>query len=186
MSKIRVLLLLIVFGESSIAAPSFIHCYDFSCKSWQSVSYSPDQWRQIESMFSRQLNQFEEKQVIRRAVALMESFSGDITGTSLDKAGNYPGYDIEYQQDCIDESTNTFQYLHALEQHNLMKWHRVEPKKRRIVWLMSHWTAVISETNTGQKFAVDSWYRDNGEPPYLQKLEDWEDRQDFPELYNPD
>ena len=183
----KYLLLLYVITQSSIAAPNFIHCFDFGCKSRLAISFTAGQWRQIRDIFdNEELNKFEEKQAIRRAIAMMESFSGAIAGTSLDKAGNYPGYDLDKQQDCIDESTNTYQYLNALEQDSLLRWHRVEPKKRRIVWFLSHWTAVISETDSGQQYAVDSWYRDNGEPPYLQKLEDWEVKQDFPASYNPD
>ena len=185
--NIRFLFLLCISSQPSFAAPDFVHCYDFGCKSRQSISFTSQNWRQIQNIFTDStFSKFEEKQAIRRAIALMESLSGDIVGTSLDKAGNYPGYDIEKQQDCIDESTNTYQYLNALEQRNLFRWHLVAPKKRRIVWLVSHWTAVIAEKDTGQQFAVDSWYRDNGQLPYLQKLENWEDREDFPTQYNPD
>ena len=132
------------------------------------------------------LTSAEEKQAIRQAIAMMETFSGEIAGTSLDKGGNYPGYDIIKQLDCIDESTNTFQYLSALEELNLLKWHKVEPKKRRIRWFFTHWTAVVSENSSNQKFAIDSWYRDNGQPPYIQLLQDWQVKKPFPELYNPD
>ena len=184
---LKALLLLCLCSQSLFAAPEFVHCYDFGCKSQQSISFSPNNWQRIQNIFNENsFNAFEEKQAIRQAIALMEQFSGEIVGTSNDKAGNYPGYDIDKQHDCIDESTNTFQYLKALEDHNLLRWHRVEPKKRRIVWFISHWTAVISENDSGQQFAVDSWYRDNGQPPYLQKLEDWEDKEDFPAKYNPD
>ncbi len=127
-----------------------------------------------------------EKQQIRQAIALMETISGSIIGTSIDKAENYSGQDLPYQQDCIDESTNTFQYLLALQNRNLLLWHQVDLKKRRIVWLASHWTAVIRQINTNEYFAVDSWYRDNGEMPYIQKLEDWQRKKSFSELLNPD
>ena len=129
----------------------------------------------------------QEKQVIRKAIALMENYSGQITGTSRDEGGNYsPGSDVIKQMDCIDESTNTFQYLAALEELNLLNWDRVEPKIRRMVWFADHWTAVISEVETGNKFAVDSWYRDNGELPYIQLLTDWKRKRDFPVDYNPE
>ena len=75
--------------------------------------------------------------------------------------------------DCIDESTNTFQYLLALQELDLLRWHRVDQKYRRIVWFATHWTASIRETDSGRVIAVDSWYRDNGELPYLQPLNDW-------------
>ena len=117
---------------SAYAEPYFVHCYDFGCKSNQEIYYSQQQWADIKNIFASEiLTADQEKQAIRKAVAMMESFSGAIVGTSLDKGGNYPGYEIIKQQDCIDESTNTYQYLNALNDLKLLKWHRVEPKKRR-------------------------------------------------------
>lgn len=185
--KAAIFILFYLISQPLLAEPDFVHCYDFGCKSRQEINYSPAHWDDIRAIFTlNDLDKAQEKQAIRRAVALMESISGNLVGTSLDKGGNYPGYDIEKQQDCIDESTNTYQYLKSLEKLDLLKWHRVTPKKRRIVWFATHWTAVIAEKESNQLFAVDSWYRDNGEPPYIQKIEDWEDKDDFPVAYNPD
>jgi hypothetical protein len=172
--------------SSGWASATFVHCYDFGCKSNQSIEFNPQQWQQVSALFAAAHNEDEEKQSLRKAIALMETFSGELTGTSLDVGGNYPGSDIPKQMDCIDESTNTFQYLYAIESLNLLKWHTVGLKKRRIVWFMSHWTAVIEETRTSQKFAVDSWYRDNGELPYIQPLADWQVKNDFTKKYNPE
>src|SRR5262249_31060487 len=36
-----------------------------------------------------------------------------------------------------------------------------------------HYTAIILETKTGQRWAVDSWIGDNGENPSITKIEDW-------------
>jgi len=185
MFLVRLLLLVSIAGPS-IAAPYFVQCYDFGCKSNQEIRFSEFQWDEIRANFNPGQDSDAEKQAIRQAIATMEKFSGEITGTSLDKGGNYPGYDIAKQMDCIDESTNTFQYLAALEELNLLNWHRVEPKIRRMVWFADHWTAVISEVEMGNRFAVDSWYRDNGELPYIQPLEDWKRKRDFPVNYNPE
>ena len=168
------------------AAPYFVQCYDFGCKTTRELHFKASQWDQIRAIFQHGTDSAAEKQAIREAVAMMESFSGELTDTRYDKGGNYPGSDIPGQMDCIDESTNTFQYLSALQELDLMQWHRVDIKHRRIVWFATHWTAVIAENHSNQLFAVDSWYRDNGEPPYIQKLEDWEDKDDFPVEYNPD
>jgi hypothetical protein len=184
--SLRILLIFLLWTPVS-AAPYFVHCYDFGCKSWMELRYSDAQWREIRSIMQRGDHDTEtEKQAIRLAVATMERFSGEISGTYLDKAGNYPGYDLSGQMDCIDESTNTFQYLSALEALDLLKWHRVDLKQRRIVWFVTHWTATISELDSGRRFAVDSWYRDNGEPPYIQPIEDWQRKRDFPSEYNPE
>ena len=187
MIRLAMVLLILAAWLPAAAEPYFVHCYDFRCKSTQEVHYSDAQWQRIRAiMEAGQQDADAEKQAIRQAVATMERFSGELAGTKLDKGGNYPGYDIPKQMDCIDESTNTFQYLAALDELGLMKWHHVAPKKRRIVWLMTHWTATITEISSGRRFAVDSWYRDNGKPPYIQPLKDWERKLDFPPRYNPE
>lgn len=181
------LFLLSLMPFAAAATPDFLHCFDFGCKRTVEISYSDDHWVRIRALFeNRDLDRDREKQAIRRAIALMENISGKLAGTDLDKAGNYPGSDIPRQLDCIDESTNTFQYLLALEGMNLLKWHRVDLKQRRIVWFVSHWTATISEIDSGRRFAVDSWYRDNGELPYIQPIEDWQEKLDWPAAYNPE
>ena len=182
----RILLPLLLCSPVS-AAPYFVHCYDFGCKSWMELHYGDEQWRTIRAIMQRgNIDAGAEKQAIRRAVAAMERFSGAIAGTDLDKAGNYPGSDLPGQMDCIDESTNTFQYLSALDELGLLKYHRVDIKQRRMVWFITHWTATISELDGGRRFAVDSWYRDNGELPYIQPIEDWQRKRDFPADYNPE
>jgi hypothetical protein len=143
-------------------------------------------WQQIRDLFADVGDSDAEKQAIRRAVALMERISGELSGTHLDKGGNYPGSDIPRQMDCIDESTNTFQYLSALQELELLKWHSVDLKQRRMVWFITHWTATIREIDSGRIYAVDSWYRDNGELPYLQPLPDWMRKRDFPSDFNPE
>ena len=169
------------------AASEFVQCFDFRCKSTQEISFSESQWQQLRSLFeNHDLDINAEKQAIRKAIASMERFSGEITGTHQDKGGNYPGSDIPRQMDCIDESTNTFQYLVALENRNLLKWHRVDLKQRRIVWFAAHWTATVREIDSERIFAVDSWYRDNGELPYIQPISDWRRKRSFPATYNPE
>ena len=115
----------------------------------------------------------------------MERYAGRLTGSEQDRGGNYNGQDLPFQQDCIDESTNTYQYLQALQQRQLLHWHRVTDKQRRIVWFATHWSATIEEISSAESYAVDSWYRDNGEPPYIQRLEDWRRKAAFSESLNP-
>lgn len=116
---------------------------------------------------------------------MMETYAGKLTGTDQDRARNYTEDDVAQQQDCIDESTNTLQYLNALLSRRLLVWHDLAYKKRRIVWFATHWTAVIQEKDSQQLYAVDSWYRNNGEPPYIQPLEDWKRKRAFADLLNP-
>lgn len=163
-------------------------CYDFGCKSIRPVILQEHQWFQVERLFHPvAINSWEEKQQIRQAVALLEQFAGEAVGTELDKAGNYPGEDIPFQQDCIDESTNTLQYLHALDQRGWLKWHQIAGRQQRIRWIfLPHWTAVLRDTSDGQVYAVDSWYQDNGIKPYFQIIDDWYKKDDFDLALNPE
>ncbi len=183
--------LFLVYSASVVAGNAtgvveFKHCYDFGCKSSQLIDFNGQQWIAIKKIFDRPaLSPWLEKQQIRLAIAKMEEFSGQMTGTYRDKGGNYPGQDISHQQDCIDESTNTLQYLQALYRRNLLRWHTVTGRQRCMVWFATHWTAVIKENDNDQYFAVDSWYRDNGDPPYIQQLADWQRKSSFSNLLNP-
>ena len=181
------LLLILLLSRPALAEPYFVQCFDFGCKTTREIHFGASQWSEIRAVFADGVvDSASEKQAIRRAVALMERISGEITGTDLDKGGNYPGSDIPRQMDCIDESTNTLQYLLALQELDLLHWHRVDQKYRRIVWFVTHWTASIREVDSGRVIAVDSWYRDNGELPYLQPLNDWTGKRDFPDRLNPE
>ena len=187
MSRLALCSLLLAFlSLPAGASPYFVHCYDFRCKTTVEIRYDSRQWEQIRAiMRAGDRDAASEKQAIRQAVASMERFSGRLAGTDLDKAGNYPGYELPGQMDCIDESTNTFQYLAALEELGMLRWHRVGEKQRRIVWLATHWTATIVETESGRRFAVDSWYRDNGELPFIQPIELWLRKRVVSADYNP-
>jgi hypothetical protein len=186
MFVIRLILMLSLSGPA-LAAPYFVQCFDFGCKTTQQIEFAPEQWDEVRAVFeSGVVDSASEKQAIRRAVALMERISGELSGTHQDKGGNWPGEDIPRQMDCIDESTNTYQYLSALQQLDLLRWHHVDLKQRRMVWFAVHWTASIREIDSGEQFAVDSWYRDNGELPYLQPISDWRRKRDFPSVFNPE
>ena len=181
------LMLLFSLSAPAFAAPYFVQCFDFGCKTTRQIEFTPAQWNEVRAVFeSGVLDSATEKQAIRRAVALMERISGELSGTHLDKGGNWPGEDIPRQMDCIDESTNTYQYLFALEELGLLRWHSVDLKQRRMVWFGTHWTASIREIDSGELIAVDSWYRDNGELPYLQPIGDWRRRRDFSSAFNPE
>ena len=83
--------------------------------------------------------------------------------------------------DCIDESINTTLYLAMFQKFGLMRLHQVEDRATR-GWFIGGWphtTAVIGETavprerGSDRLWAVDSWFLDNGQPPFILPLETW-------------
>lgn len=155
-------------------------CYGFECGTRQDVQLSLAQWSEIRELFTPNASSAEhERNMMRAAIAKMEDFTGVLMG-SADLGGNAAGSGLPKQMDCIDESTNTTAYINLLQQNGLLIWHEVAERRRRSKWILDvHWTAVIREKSSGQYYAVDSWHLDNGKPPYIQRLEDWQAKKDF-------
>lgn len=152
-------------------------CYDYGCASLAWVKLSDEQWQRVPAVFAPPAaSPADEREQIRRAIALLESIVGPMTGTAHDKGGSWPGLGQTGQMDCIDESTNTTIYLTMLQKYGLLRWHNVEDRSTR--WSLFRWphtTAVIAERAGGREWAVDSWFLDNGEPPFVLPLETWKD-----------
>jgi hypothetical protein len=78
----------------------------------------------------------------------------------------------------VDEATNTTSYLNVLVHNGLIKHHTVgipfsKENLLRGVSGWTHWTAVLQDTSTGQRWAVDSWIYANGENPAVVEVEKW-------------
>jgi hypothetical protein len=152
----------------------FFICTDYHCDTGQMVSLTASDWESIRNLFATDTSPSQERGNIRRAIALLENIVGAITGTWRDLAGNFAGAGQPGQLDCISESRNTMTYLQLMFDDGLLKWHGVGERRVRHQFIFNtHWTAVITDRSNGQQFAVDSWYRDNGQPPDIQPLEDW-------------
>lgn len=80
------------------------------------------------------------------------------SGTSRECTGKAR---IKGQMDCIDESTNTDNFLRYLQSRGWLKHHTVARRTSRGAFFdgrYPHWTAVV-EDKQGQKWAVDSGMR---------------------------
>jgi hypothetical protein len=160
------------------AAPgeqTFFVCTDYHCdRGWQ-VTLTAGQWQSIRNLFTGNTSPASERDSIRRAIARLETLVGAITGTWRDLAGNIAGAGQPGQLDCISESKNTTTYLQLLFNDGLLNWHDIEERQvRHTLIFNTHWTAAIRDRSSGMQFAVDSWFGDNGQPPIIQPLDDWE------------
>ena len=157
----------------------FSVCFQHSCAMVEHVSLTSDQWRKVASFFSPEaVNAEQERRQIADAVAWMEVAVGSQIDALDDRGGNLEGFMANGNQlDCVDESTNSTTYITMIQNAGFLKFHRVEKRATRGgiffggVW--PHSTAVISEVETGHKWAVDSWFFDNGEKPTVVQLRKW-------------
>ena len=118
----------------------------------------------------------QEREQIRATIGMVEDIVGKKTGTTNDKGKNFQGLELERQMDCIDESTNTTVYLTMLQGDILLHWHVVDYRTSRGIFSHQapHFTAVIRDTQSDVRYAVDSWFLDNGKPPFIVPLDIWE------------
>jgi hypothetical protein len=169
----------IVYSRLNIDTPSieqFPHCRGYGCAKIDMVGLDDSEKAELRSLFQDNFNANDEHQNIQTAIAYLENIIGAKTGTGEDVAGTYVRLG-NYQQDCIDESTNTTTYLMILDQMALLKFHDVNALSSRPPILSGrlgpHRTAVIVEKETGIKYAVDSWFHDNGVKPEIVEMDTW-------------
>lgn len=155
----------------------FTMCYHGTCADIAEVHLAKPQWQAIRALFTPESTPAEERAAIRQAIAQLETMVGQLTGTEVDKAGTFEHLGEPGQLDCIDESTNTSFYLQMMANDRLLHWHSVEDRVTRGFFLFGwpHTTAVIRDTRSNERYAVDSWFLDNGQPPYILPLSQWED-----------
>jgi hypothetical protein len=162
-----------------IAAPApakFSVCYGHSCSVVTTVGLTADDWQRVRSLFAEPpADPAEERARIAAAIALMENLVGGRTGTWRDCGGDLRGFARPGQMDCVDEATNSTTYLRMFAGDGLLKWHEVGPivKRGHLLWGIPHATAVIRDWVSGEAWAVDSWYLDNGLPPYIVPYRVW-------------
>lgn len=159
------------------APEKFSICYGNTCRYIVELGLTQEEWGRISGLFTTAaLAADAERAQIRSAVALLEEMVGVKAGTSADRGENLNGLGLAGQMDCVDEATNTSVYLTLLQDAGLLRWHTVQHRISRGVASLQvpHFTAVIRDEKERLSYAVDSWFLDNGEPPFIVPLPIWE------------
>ena len=162
-------------------------CHAYSCKMQTPYTFSKKDLAEIRAVMARTKKAntpFEERRAIAYAIAHIEVKIGKKLGIK-DRAGMqfYASGDPE-QLDCVDVATNTTSYLLVMQQNGMLKYHTVQGtmSKENLakglaqldpVKYWPHWSAIIMDKTTGQKWAVDRWPFDQGENPAVVKVEEW-------------
>jgi hypothetical protein len=151
-------------------------CQSGGCAKVTLLALNDADWQPIEAIFSQHAHSAEmERDQISKAIGLLEALVGHKAGTSEDRAGTFDNSDYAGQQDCNDEAINTTTYMRLLKQAGYMVYHEIEDMRTRNFFFTGwpHTTAVIREIKTGERFAVDSWFYDNGHPATIVPFNRW-------------
>ena len=152
-------------------------CHGYTCEFKTPYRLTDPDLSDLDALFpaDKTLTAETERARIQQAVALMERRVGEKIGTRADEARNnmLTGSGDPTQQDCVDEAANTMSYILVLHERGLIRRHTIEKPALRNPMLLSHYTAVLRDKQSGVDWAVDSWFRPNGEPPLVMPLERW-------------
>ncbi len=153
-------------------------CQGGGCYEADKVSLSDAEWLPVKKIFSASASSAEdERKKIALAIGVLEDIVGKKIGTSGDLAGTFDNSAYKGQQDCNDEAINSTTYMRLLQQKGYFKFHEIEDMRTRNFFFTGwpHTTAVIHENKTGDRFAVDSWFYDNGHPATIVPFAQWKD-----------
>ncbi|MCW8930662.1 MAG: hypothetical protein OQL19_10535 [Gammaproteobacteria bacterium] len=169
---------------SSPTKHSISICYNYGCKTRQIITIRQDDILAIKKIFNQFKNtQYGERHAIAQAVALLENIAGKQAPVNTDRAKNYNDLALPGRMDCIDSTVNTTHYLEFINSLGLIDQHILQQPVYRSPFLMGqHWAAQIKDKNDGQRYAVDSWQTNNGQPPIIQAVEKWTTREEIKNL----
>jgi hypothetical protein len=151
-------------------------CQGGGCAQFNQVSISELEWKSVEIFFSaKAINAVDERAQIAKAIGELEKIVGAKNGTSGDRAGTFDNADYQGQLDCNDEAINSTTYMRLLKQGGFMQFHEIEDMRTRNFFFTGwpHSTAVMREIKTGARFAVDSWFYDNGVAATIVPFAQW-------------
>lgn len=159
-------------------------CYGYDCLAQADIRYTEGQLGQIRRMLSAAANAESERNVLAEVMGHLYAWAGEQSDIHNDRGGNYADGHVPGKMDCIDHSTSTTRLLKLLEGRGYLRWHRVlAPVERGFAKaFFVHWTAVVEEKaevvdekaqSQAKRFAVDSWFVDNGQPAVILPLDEW-------------
>ena len=152
-------------------------CHGYTCRIVTPVRFSSAEIARIAGSLTKGTSDSEgERQALSTAVQTFETMVGARIGTGNDLPGMQFGQGTDDQMDCIDEATNTTGLLLFLEAHGYLKHHKVGAPSARGFFIdgrYPHATAVLTDTASGKKWAIDSWPRANALPPVIMPLAEW-------------
>jgi hypothetical protein len=158
-------------------------CSGGGCAVISFVAISHEEWQKVVEAFADvdatltnpQQKAAQEREQVALAVGMLEAIVGEKVGTTTDRAGTFENSNFPGQLDCNDEAINTTSYMRLMRQAGLIKYHEIEDMRTRNFFFTGwpHSTAVIHEITNGQRYAVDSWFYDNGLPATILPFSLW-------------
>jgi hypothetical protein len=185
----------LALGAAAQADERIVVCYNYGCVAEAPVRYTESQLAWARKAMSAAKNAEQERAALGAVIGRFYYWAGRQTPIYADKRGNYLDDAVPGSMDCIDHSTTTTRLLTMMDRRGMLRFHQVQqPARRARFFIFDHFSAVIEELPPNwlprakirheeeapdeikpERFAVDSWFVDNGKPAVILPLEDWKD-----------
>jgi len=171
------LALCLLFSGIAVAGETVSICHGYGCQSLAEIYYDDGQLASVGEKLGAAEDGETERATLADVIGELYGWAGLQSDIHNDRGGNYADGTVPGKMDCIDHATSTTRLLLLLENLGLLRWHRVvAPELRHWAWVIpAHYSAVIEEKMAGEvgRFAVDSWFVDNGQPAVILPLDEW-------------
>ena len=178
MRWLAVLPLIFAVSVTAGASEKIRVCYNYGCLAEDDVVFSDVQLGRVRDLLLDARSDAHERALLGVAVGWMLGWAGQQTPIRADRGGNYADDGVDGRMDCIDHSTTTTRLLRLFERQGWLRFHRVlEPVLRTNFLVFDHYSAQIEDSQVlageQQRYVVDSWYFDNGQPAAVMPLQEW-------------
>lgn len=187
MTSLRHLGLLLLLACGLARADEAINvCFNFGCAAEQSVRFSEPRLTWAQELLATADSAERERSLLSLVVGRLHGWAGEQSPIAADRAGNYEDGGVQGGMDCIDHATTTTRLLALLERRGALRFHRVLSPAHRGVFF-EHYSAQIeeigpelmpAETEHIRRYAVDTWYVDNGRPAPVMPIDLWKEGSD--------
>jgi hypothetical protein len=168
------------FGNWGLPVPnsgSLVFCHGYNCNFRTQIGLSgADHGRLAALMAPGRASADAERRAIAQTEAWFEKRVAPQTGTAHAKARASVGWGLggdPSQFDCVDTTANTTSLLVLLDRLGLLRHHQVSTPISRLLAGGPHFTAVIQDKKSGQRWTVDPWTHDSGQLPDVFPVERW-------------
>src|SRR5262249_6912791 len=147
--------LLSSYGTRNPVPGDFFACYGYGCKYRARIALTDEEWQDVRADFDPPAeNAAAERGQVAEAVARLERFVGERTGTWVHQLHLRFSTGDPTQLDCVDNAVNTWTYLTMLARDGLFRYHRVAGLAHGGTLLTLDFTntAVLMEKGNGEKF----------------------------------
>ncbi len=169
---------------SAVSAETVRVCYNYGCLAEAEAHFDEARMTLLAAWLGAAQDAADERARLSLAVGWMLGWAGEQTPIAADRGGNFADQAAFGRMDCIDHSTTTTRLLRLLEARGWLRFHRVAEPAQRVLYLVQvHFSAQIEERAVPpegggtlaapERHVVDSWFRDNGQPAVVMRLEEW-------------